>query len=38
MYPERLIADICDTQEPPIRPLLNGHQIDCHREIAELGR
>ena len=31
------IKGVCDTQPPPVRPLPNGHQIACHREIAELG-
>jgi peptide/nickel transport system ATP-binding protein len=31
------IKGVCDTQKPPVRPLINGHQIACHREIAELG-
>ncbi len=31
------IKGVCDSQEPAAHPLLNGHQIACHREIAELG-
>ena len=31
------IKGVCDTQDPPVRPLPNGHRIACHREIAELG-
>lgn len=31
------IAGTCDTLEPPVRPLTNGHLIACHREVAELG-
>jgi peptide/nickel transport system ATP-binding protein len=31
------IKGTCDTLVPPVRPLLNGHRIACHRETAELG-
>ncbi len=31
------IKGTCDTQEPPVRPLLNGHKIACHRDVADLG-
>ncbi len=31
------IKGVCDTTEPPVRPLLHGHRIACHREVAELG-
>ena len=30
------IPGTCDTKEPPVRPLTNGHRIACHREVAEL--
>jgi peptide/nickel transport system ATP-binding protein len=34
----RCIGEICRTQEPPLIPAEDGHEIRCHIPASQLGR